>query len=323
MTPAAFSEPWQDAPEGRARQCFRALAAGADEPAPGLGAAQDAVLSLLRRAGDEDPRAFTYSLRVPVLLARGREGFLAWLRLERLEWGFGQFFPAAGTLLMPLQPDVRRALEEAWQHVLRRQHPSREHDVRWCLTHLPEENGGVLPIRGASLQAAVVVGLTLLMEGWPYDPTCAISATVGEDGALGEVDGITNQGGGKLQAALSWPGSAGRPWWSCAPGTIHRRPSARSGRRAAYAWPPRAPSPRRCRSPAACSGRPGRTWRRRPEFLSLNSPFTSSGRATASSTAAIARRDSIVRVKGARQMGRTSLLARGPPAGAERRRPRP
>ena len=52
------------------------------------------------------------------------------------------------------------------------------------------------------MQAAAGVGLTLLLQDRPYDPSCVISATVDAEGKLGMVNGILNEGHPKLQAAL-------------------------------------------------------------------------------------------------------------------------
>jgi HEAT repeat protein len=198
--------------ETRLRCCFQSLAGRLPHPTPALASAQDVGLSLLQATFGKTARSTPLPrLRVPVLLARGDEGFLAWLWLERRSGGFGQFFQAPAALLDPVQPDLRQAVEASWRHATLR-HPvpptalSHE-DVRWWLTDLPRTpDGRVVPVQGASIQGAAVVGLLLLLQGQPYDITCAVSATVSEDGSLHPVDGIegsTTADSPKLTAALS------------------------------------------------------------------------------------------------------------------------
>lgn len=310
-TPARLPTLWDREPEPRARQCFRGFAGTREEPPPGLGAAQDAVLALLRTGEEAVPPSYSRSLRVPILLARGQEGFLAWMRLERLEWGFGQFFQAAEAQLKPLQADVRQAVEEAWRYVLRARENPPEQDVRWCLVRLPEENGATLPIQGASLQAAVIAGLILLLEGWEYNPVCAVSATVGEDGDLGEVDGITNLGGAKLHAARQLAQED-------SPAVVVVCPKNLPSEAERSEWEERGVEIRAAGAVTDVLPYVNTLFRRpRPELapptgvLSLTSPFYIERPSDVEVAAAIARRDSIVRIKGARQMGKTSLLARG------------
>ncbi len=215
-------------PHIRLGDCFKALAALRPLQAGRLASVRDTALALL---GDGVPVP-TLSLRLPVLLARQEEGFLAWLLLEQLAGGFGAFFPAAGMELEPLAPDLRAALDTAWQAARRDPPPAVDgepplltgvpspatgprgwghhspltssEDIRWRLTDLPRlGDGRPLAVGGTSLQAAAAVGLELLLAGRSYDPRCAISATLGPDGTLAGVEGIRDHGGPKLRAARS------------------------------------------------------------------------------------------------------------------------
>lgn len=179
-------------------------AAAASAPGPerarSLTFALDAARAFHRyatRARAETPRA----LRVPILLARGDEGFLAWLWLEAVEHGCGTAFLAPEAVLCPLAENLRRAVEEAWSYVIRDEPPMRG-AVRWRLLNTPRgSNGTPVEVYGASLQAAAAIGFRLLLLGRGYDAACVASACLSE-GFLQPVAGITDHGSPKLHAAL-------------------------------------------------------------------------------------------------------------------------
>jgi hypothetical protein len=184
------------------RRCF-ALLAPHRQDSWRVGAASDAALALLGLRPDPLKRqAGEGCLRIPILLARREEGFVAWLWLERMTPGLGEFYQAPATAFLPLAPDLRQALETAHQQAARHQRELRAWDVRWWLADMPREAGEALQATGASLQAAAEVGLTLLGRGFCYDASCVISATVHPDGRLGPVGGVTDAGQPKLHAAL-------------------------------------------------------------------------------------------------------------------------
>jgi hypothetical protein len=196
-------ETWAEPGAPRVRHCFRLLVNAAPGRARELAQARDAALALL---ADEGP-AIRSHLRLPVLLARERRGYLSWLWLERLDPGSGAFFQDPTTLLDPLRTDLREAIEAASGQAAGQCLHVPSEDVRWRLSALPVESDGVpIAVHGTSAQAAAAVGLLLLLRGEAPDPRCAISATVREDGTLGPVAGICSQGGPKLRAARALRG---------------------------------------------------------------------------------------------------------------------
>jgi hypothetical protein len=189
--------------ENRIRSSFRMLVQQLPECANSLAGAQDATLSLLWGIVGEEKRPSDLQMRIPLLLARGNEGFLAWLWLERVRGGFGQFIQAPSTLFEPILPDLKQALEQAWN--LARDSQPADEDLRWWLSDLPTHHSGhhsgrSLPIGGNSIAAAAAAGMLLLLRGRGYDPHCAISAVIGPDRELGSVEGFA-RAAPKLEAA--------------------------------------------------------------------------------------------------------------------------
>jgi len=185
--------------ERRIRICFRMLADLLPERATPLAMAQDTCLSLLWGAVGEEKRPRDLRMQVPLLLARGNEGFLVWLWLERVRGGFGQFFQAPSTVFEPILPDLKGAVAEAWRQARDLLPP--DEDLRWWLTDLPPDaSGRPLPVGGGSAAAAAAVGIQLLLRRRRYNPRYAISAAVGQDGVLDGVDGLTGVAP-KLEAA--------------------------------------------------------------------------------------------------------------------------
>jgi hypothetical protein len=185
----------------RLRHWFRRLGDALPQKVAQVAVAQDTALSLLESRSA--PGGGGRPLRVPVLLARGAEGFLVWLWLERLDGGFGQFFQAPSTRLDPLRPELRAAVEKAWRTVEGEMALPLDQDIRWWMSNLPRgENREPVPVTGNSLEAAAAAGLMLFAQGRLYRPSCAISAALQEDGTLGPVDGLSGEAP-KLWAARS------------------------------------------------------------------------------------------------------------------------
>lgn len=188
----------------RVRTTFRALHAelvqrGAEAAAlRELAAAQDAALSFLAGLPGEEPIPTGEQLKLPLLLARGAEGFLAWLWLESRPSEFGQVFQAPDARLTPLLPDLLEAVEAACT-VARPDLPS--DDVRWWISDLPVcPDGQRFPVGGASVGAAAAVGLSHLLRRQKIKARCAITATLTSDGRLGPVEGLRGMAP-KLEAA--------------------------------------------------------------------------------------------------------------------------
>jgi len=199
-----IASPTDAVPIARVRHCFGEIALQLPDRLALVAAAHDATLLFLQAArgdGADEGGAFR-EVQVPILLAQRKVGHLAWLWLEQVDHGFGQLFRAPETALDPLQPDLLEALEAAWRYVVEAQ-GAPTGGVRWRLLSLPSApDGEPFPVQGASLQAAGVVGLLLLLSGRPYNPTHAISATVSTDGRLGPVRGIVEGDSPKLAAAV-------------------------------------------------------------------------------------------------------------------------
>lgn len=190
---------WTGSTESRIRACFRALYDADPVLAPALAAAQDASLGLLWSAVGEEKRPPGHRVRMPVLLARGHDGYLAWLWLEQVTGGFGQLFQAPSTALGGVLPDLRHSIEAACALGCPNLPP--DADVRWWLTDLPRDaNDLPIPVGGDSAGAAAAVALAHLLKRRELHAHCAISATLLPDGRLGEVDGLDGAAP-KLQAA--------------------------------------------------------------------------------------------------------------------------
>lgn len=330
--------------EALIRHCFRALHGHAPDVSA-LASAQDSAISLFHGARDSEGRSPERRLRAPVLLARGAEGFLAWLWLERLPDGFGQFFQAPDTRFDPLRRDLRDAVDAAYRFINAATPLPPDEDVRWWLSSLPGSRAGATaPVSGASLQAAAAVGLLLLLEEHAYNATFAVSATLLPEGALGSVVGLSG-GAPKLRAALRLRSAgsdatvvvspANRPadttvaeWrargvriltadtiWDAA--RLIRdasvKPAPDEGGTASGS-PGLNPPPNGSGAPTTADRPPPpaqATWSPPAGVLPLGSPVYVTRSTDEELAAAIDRQDSIVRIKGARQMGKTSLLARG------------
>ena len=185
--------------ERRIRLCFQHLVDLLPERATPLAIAQDMCLSLLWGTVGEEKRPTDLQMQVPLLLARGNEGFLVWLWLERVRGGFGQFFQAPSTVFEPILPDLKVALTDAWRQAHELLRP--DEDLRWWLTNQPPDaTGRPLPVGGDSAAAAAAVGIRLLLRGSRYNARYAISAAVGPDGILESVNGLTGIAP-KLEAA--------------------------------------------------------------------------------------------------------------------------
>ncbi|MGV3721117.1 MAG: hypothetical protein ACO1SX_09425, partial [Actinomycetota bacterium] len=168
-TSATLFLPPADGASGEAliRHCFRSLHSRAPDCGT-LAAPQDTAISLLHGTREKEGRSPARRLRAPVLLARGSEGFLAWLWLERLPGGFGQFFQAPDTRFDPLRRDLREAVDAAHQYINGVTPLAKDEDVRWWLSSLPgSRSGTTATVSGASLQGAAAVGLLLLLEEQP------------------------------------------------------------------------------------------------------------------------------------------------------------
>ncbi len=184
--------------EARIRACFAGLLNSSSISRPMVAAAQDASLAFLWAALGEEKRPCHRRLRVPLLLARGTEGFLAWLWLEQVPGGSGQVFQAPSTTLEPILADLRRTIEQACLAVLP---AGGDADLRWWLTDLPLDAQGLpIPVGGGSAAAAAAVGALLLLQDAPPAANCAVSATLTADGRLGPVEGLHGTGP-KLTAA--------------------------------------------------------------------------------------------------------------------------
>lgn len=201
--------------EAWVRWSFRQVARGLPGDPVHAAAAQATSLSLLWSGQPE--RAFirvSHRVRIPVLLKGAEEGHVIWLWLERLAGGFGQFFQAADTLFLPIQPDLRLALDSVWRGVRARDGWSADEDVRWWLGNLPrtvDDRGNLQPqpVEGRSIQGAAAVGLALLRRNELPRTDVVVSATLRPDFSLGPVQGIEGTSP-KLRAALSL-GAAGGP----------------------------------------------------------------------------------------------------------------
>lgn len=328
--------------EALIRSCFRELAGlAADRGA--VASAQDTAISLLYGMRSNERRAPAHRLRVPVLLARGNEGFLAWLWMERLPEGFGQFFQAPDTRFDPLRRDLRAAVEAAHRFVRNAASLPPDEDVRWWLAGIPGSRAGsAAPVSGASLQAAAAVGLLFLLREQPYNPTCAISATLLHDGRLGAVIGLTGAAP-KLRAALrlrtasgqatvvvspeSQPAETTALEWEARGVRVVAAPTVWDAmehiRAASESASTRAPQSEELPggSPPDPNTVPETVQRPLPKqqsmpstpagVLPLDSRFYVVRPTDGQFAAAIDRQESIVRIRGARQMGKTSLLARG------------
>jgi hypothetical protein len=344
-TGATLLDPPADASSGEAliRHCFRSLHSRAPDRAA-LAAAQDTAISLLHGTRDKEGRSPARRLRAPVLLARGSDGFLAWLWLERLPGGFGQFFQAPDTRFDPLRRDLREAVDAAHRYINGVTPLAKDEDVRWWLSSLPgSRTGAAAMVSGASLQGAAAVGLILLLEEHPYNPTFAVSATLQGEGALGGVIGFSGPAP-KLRAALRLRSASG-------PATVVVGPPNQPSETMAAEWEARGvriavaatvweaaqqiresaaePSPGLIASvaafapkqpaPASVVSEPSARPYPAPQtmlsppagVLPLDSQFYVVRPTDGQLASAIDRQDSIVRIKGARQMGKTSLLARG------------
>lgn len=213
--------------EGRIRACFRELRGGYPELAQAVAAAQDASLGLLWSVVGEEKRPSGPRVRMPVLLARGSDGYLSWLWLERVPGGSGQLFQAPSTALGGVLPELRRSIEAAcatgWPAL-----PPGE-DVRWWLTDLPRGADHLpIPVGGCSAGAAAAVALSHLLRRREVRAHCAITATLLPDGRLGEVEGLEGSAP-KLQAARSLAGARN-------PATVIVGPGSQLSAVAAAAW---------------------------------------------------------------------------------------
>lgn len=195
--------------EARIRACFTALRSSPSIPRNAVAAAQDASLAFLWATLGEEKRPCHRRRRVPLLLARGAEGYLSWLWLEQVPGGSGQVFQAPSTTLDPILDDLRRTIEQACLSVLPTKAAA---DLRWWLTDLPVDGEGLpVPVGGGSAAAAAAVGLLHLLRNTPLAANCAVSATLTPEGRLGPVDGLHGSGP-KLAAAraLAGPGHPAR-----------------------------------------------------------------------------------------------------------------
>jgi hypothetical protein len=326
--------------EALIRLCFRTLAANITDQRS-LAAAQDAALGLLYGTRANQEQSPARRVRIPMLLARGDEGFLGWLWLERLSGGFGEVFQAPDTRFDPLRDDLRAAVETACALVRRKRPLAADEDVRWWLAGLPaRKSGTTAAVSGSSLQGAAASGLTLLLEDRPYHPTFAVSTTVTPDGKLGEVGGFSGAAP-KLRAALRLRSASGPATVIVSPENtptdstlrewnargvrilvaatlddaveIIRRGSEGPGREApVITTAPSSPALEPPATPAQPHSAPPPPPPSTPAgVLSLDNPYYVLRPTDAEFSMAIERQDSIVRIKGARQMGKTSLLARG------------
>lgn len=325
--------------EAAIRAGYRALAGMVEARA--LATAQDTALSLWYGARSNQRRTPLHRQRVPVLLARGDEGFLASLWLERLPEGFGQFFQAPDARFDPLRRDLREAVEAAYRFVNRETPIPAGEDVRWWLAGIPaNRSGGAAPVSGASLQAAAAVGLLFLLREEPYNPSCAISATLLDDGRLGAVFGLTGAAP-KLRAALRLRTASGQATvvvsrenqlpetgaveWEARgvrvvpAGTFQDAVEQIRSASAPPAEPARASSPGNVPADAGPAEPIRRVEQPSPQaslstpagVLPVDSRFYVVRPTDAQFESAIERQECIVRIRGARQMGKTSLLARG------------
>jgi len=336
---APVSAPPADSRNGEAliRHWFRSLAwTVSDRNA--LSVAQDTAVSLFHGTRANEGRSPTRRLRLPVLLARGAEGFLAWLWLERLDHGFGQFFQAPDTRFDPLRRDLRAAVEQAYCYVNHETPLAPDEDIRWWLSSLPGSRAGSpAAISGASLQGATAVGLVLLLEEHPYNPMYAVSATLLPGGALGPVIGLSG-GAPKLRAALrlrtasvnatvivspaNQPSDAMSAEWEArgvrvvVVATVSEAAQLIREASAPHVPTLTADAPAiRTLPPIVEPTPPVPPPRPKPNVptggLPLGTPYYVLRPTDAQFASAIERQDGIVRIKGARQMGKTSLLARG------------
>jgi len=181
---------WDEDDASLVRRCFAGLGdqRGATSA---LAAAQAAVRMLL----GEKPRRRLGN--VPLLLVvngpAGSEGRVARLALDLWPGGFGEFFPSP-RMLRSFGPEWLEAIKAAWQRV---PFPA-GCDVQW------EVDGEAPQMNGASAQAAFQVALIYLLEGYSYDPHCALSARVDDAGRLLPVQGLAglfHSAGPKLFAA--------------------------------------------------------------------------------------------------------------------------
>ncbi len=199
---------WQPRENGAelVRYCFGQLLSRMPQRTARIASAQSTVLSIL--AGSPQyagSLSRIHQVRCPVLLARGGKGYIVWLWLERLAGGYGEFFQAANTLFDPLQPDLKLAIDDAWQMVAERQGRLEGEDVRWWLGGVPWEEhpqgGRPAPLEGCSLQGAAYAGLLHLLRNQTPHPTCVVAATVRPNRTLGHVAGFEGSAP-KLEAAL-------------------------------------------------------------------------------------------------------------------------
>lgn len=181
---------WKEEDAALVQRCFAGLSACGPET-DNLAAAQAAVLMIL---GEKPRRRLS---NVPLLLVRnstaGLTGQVARLTLDLWTDGHGQLFPAP-PMLRSFGPAWQEAIATAWRRV-----PFPHNcDVQW------EVAAEASQLDGASAQASFQVALTCLLEGYSYDPQCALSAQVDETGRLCPVRGLVDlfQGvGPKLFAA--------------------------------------------------------------------------------------------------------------------------
>jgi len=175
--------------ECRIRTCFSTLQQRYPGQVQALAAAQDASLGFLWSLVGVDKRPERPRVRVPILLARGNEGYVAWLWLEQVPGGCGQLFQAPSTALGGVLPDLRHSVEGACATV--RPELRAKIDVAWWFTDLPEDADCCpIPVGGRSAGAAAAVALTHLLHSREVRTQCAISATLLPGGWLGEVEGL-------------------------------------------------------------------------------------------------------------------------------------
>jgi len=198
-TPQGEAGPADDSASARLRRAYMLLVEhGVGERA----AAAQALDAAVELASEQQPaRRLIHALRTPVLLTRMREGSLAWLWMERVAGGLGVAYRSAATLLDPLTEECTQAVDAACRVAQQRSALPEDEDVRWWLSDMPADSGGLpLAVDGQSLQAAAAALYLLLREGAAADTACAISGTVDPSGAIGPVSGFEGSAP-KLQAA--------------------------------------------------------------------------------------------------------------------------
>jgi len=143
------------------------------------------TLDLLNAADSEILR----SIRVPVAGCDGKEGFLLNLRLSLIRGSGKELVEHPEMALGMFGKAMLETLDAIWQDA--------RIPVRWEL-RVRDKKFSALVLDGSSLGGAVAVGLRVLRDGLPYDPSCLIVAQV-EGGNLAAV----GQEKEKLEAALN------------------------------------------------------------------------------------------------------------------------